>query len=170
MVTASLPLGLVALIVTTAIRLSFPAQSTSTVMALTKTVVVLTVLTLMATAMLPSVGGPDCDDSNPPSALDDVGDDIDQNCDGIDGVDADQDGYASIESLGSDCDDLEVMNTSSGDSVGDGVDNNCDGVDGVDSKTKMAILVVVRLSEGSDCDDVSRVYPGDGIGDFVPIV
>ena len=40
-----------------------------------------------------------------PSADDQVGDGIDQNCDGMDGVDADGDGYASVASGGDDCDD-----------------------------------------------------------------
>lgn len=34
-----------------------------------------------------------------------VADDRDQNCDGVDGVDADGDGHASVESAGDDCDD-----------------------------------------------------------------
>ena len=52
----------------------------------------------------------DCDDSNPnisPSATDLVGDEIDQNCDGIDGMDLDGDGYASEVSGGDDCDDSD---------------------------------------------------------------
>ncbi|MBX2797904.1 MAG: hypothetical protein KTR31_09555 [Myxococcales bacterium] len=50
----------------------------------------------------------DCDDADPnlsPTATDIVGDDIDQNCDGIDGTDVDADGYASLASGGDDCDD-----------------------------------------------------------------
>ena len=53
----------------------------------------------------------DCDDSNPnisPSATDLVGDDIDQNCDGIDGIDSDGDGYPSEVSGGEDCDDTDA--------------------------------------------------------------
>ena len=52
----------------------------------------------------------DCDDSNPnisPSATDLVGDEIDQNCDGVDGMDLDGDGYASEVSGGDDCDDSD---------------------------------------------------------------
>ena len=40
-----------------------------------------------------------------PDAPDDVGDEIDQNCDGVDGVDFDGDGVASLASGGTDCDD-----------------------------------------------------------------
>jgi len=52
--------------------------------------------------------GSDCNDNDSsinPAAQDTVGDGIDQNCDGLDGVDADHDGYPSIDSGGSDCDD-----------------------------------------------------------------
>ncbi len=45
----------------------------------------------------------DCDDGNAainPAATDLVGDDIDQNCDGVDGTDDDQDGFASEASGG----------------------------------------------------------------------
>ena len=47
----------------------------------------------------------DCDDTNPnisPSATDLVGDEIDQNCDGVDGIDGDGDGYPSEVSGGDD--------------------------------------------------------------------
>ncbi|MBH24525.1 MAG: hypothetical protein CMH57_08745 [Myxococcales bacterium] len=53
-------------------------------------------------------GGDDCDDSAfdyGPEAEDQVGDGLDQNCDGLDGVDADGDLFASAGSGGSDCDD-----------------------------------------------------------------
>jgi hypothetical protein len=51
-------------------------------------------------------GGDDCDDANPaayPGAADSVGDDVDQDCDGRDGVDADGDVFASMTSGGPDC-------------------------------------------------------------------
>ncbi|MDP7114384.1 MAG: MopE-related protein, partial [Myxococcota bacterium] len=70
----------------------------------------------------------DCDDNDPtryPSAADSVGDGVDQNCDGLDGVDADHDGYASIASGGNDCNDNDgVMNPMDND--GDGY-SSCDG-------------------------------------------
>ena len=52
----------------------------------------------------------DCDDSLPqrnPYSSDAIGDGIDQNCDGVDGIDGDQDGAASVLSGGQDCDDID---------------------------------------------------------------
>ena len=75
----------------------------------------------------------DCDDSNPainPQATDIVGDDIDQNCDGADGVDRDGDGHADGASGGDDCDDEDA--TAYPDAVetpDDGIDQDCDGSD-----------------------------------------
>ena len=51
-----------------------------------------------------SSGAAGCD----PAAPDTVGDDVDQNCDGVDGVDGDGDGVASSGSGGTDCDDGEA--------------------------------------------------------------
>ncbi len=59
-------------------------------------------------------GGGDCNDEEAwanPAITDLVGDDYDQNCDGVDGTDGDGDGYASVASGGDDCDDtLEALN------------------------------------------------------------
>ena len=78
-------------------------------------------------------GGPDCDDGNVgmnPDAEDATGDGIDENCDGLDGVDSDGDGWASEASGGEDCDDeLPGVHPCSDDLPGDGVDGNCDGED-----------------------------------------
>jgi hypothetical protein len=77
-------------------------------------------------------GGDDCDDSDAtvyPGADDVVGDGVDQNCDGLDGVDSDADGHASQESGGLDCDDAEsgVHPGASDDGVlGDTVIHNTD--------------------------------------------
>ena len=55
----------------------------------------------------------------------------DDNCDGVDGVDADADGYASKATGGTDCDDTaSFTHPGALDSVGDGVDQDCDGSDG----------------------------------------
>lgn len=53
-------------------------------------------------------GGLDCDDSTSavrPGAPDELGDGLDSDCDGADGVDSDGDGFASAQSGGRDCDD-----------------------------------------------------------------
>lgn len=77
----------------------------------------------------------DCDDTNPeinPDAEEIPYDGIDQDCDGMDPVDLDGDGYAAIQAGGNDCNDgdfrihphsheIEVPN--------DGVDVDCDGKD-----------------------------------------
>lgn len=107
-----------------------------------------------------SLGEGDCDDSQPavnPSAADVVGDGVDQNCDEVDGVDADGDGIASVDSGGEDCDDaLASVNPFATDLV-DGSDNNCDGVDGTDSDGDGYASVA---SGGEDCDDqYASIYP-----------
>jgi len=72
----------------------------------------------------------DCDDSKSalnPAATDQVGDGIDQNCDGADGFDGDGDGSASPASGGDDCDDAEPASyPSNTEACFDGIDNDCD--------------------------------------------
>jgi len=90
----------------------------------------------------------DCDDSNGainPAATDIVGDGIDQNCDGADGVDADGDGHAAIWSGGDDCDDGDPAAPLTGD------DADCDGAptdDDCDDDDPASTLV----AEDADCD------------------
>jgi hypothetical protein len=88
----------------------------------------------------------DCDDvqaSFNPTTTDVVGDGFDQNCDGIDGIDVDQDLWASVASGGSDCDDLDAW-------------WNLDDVDGDGASTC-----------ASDCDDADpTLNPLDVDGDW----
>jgi formylglycine-generating enzyme required for sulfatase activity len=108
----------------------------------------------------------DCDDDDPnihPGAEDPVGDDIDANCDGIDGVDADGDGFAFCEGwpLGcpddADCDDSDPnINPSEGDVYGDEIDRDCDGVDGVDGDDD-------GHPAGPDCDDSDPTVHPDAV-------
>ena len=74
----------------------------------------------------------DCDDSNSqinPDALDRSVDQIDQNCDGIDGRDEDEDGYVDVASGGDDCNDNDPnVNPGAAEDLTDGVDTNCDGI------------------------------------------
>ncbi len=119
-------------------------------------------------------GGTDCDDDASddmaghvpaadvhPSTVSSVtpdlaGDGTDQDCDGVDGVDGDGDGYASVLGGGTDCDDADAAvhpGVSDGASAGD---QDCDGLvdedlvrdldgDGFDSV----------LLGGSDCNDLN---------------
>jgi formylglycine-generating enzyme required for sulfatase activity len=114
-------------------------------------------------------GGPDCDDGNAalnPAATDSVGDGLDQNCDGTDGVDADHDGVASLASGGRDCDDTRGdTKPGAADSVGDTRDQDCDGLDGVDADGDHWPSLA---SGGADCDDAAAgVNPAasDRLGD-----
>ncbi|HJN72627.1 MAG TPA: MopE-related protein, partial [Myxococcota bacterium] len=61
-----------------------------------------------------------------------VGDGGDQDCDGIDGTDADGDGYAADWSGGEDCDDEDEATYPGAEEVpSDGIDQDCDGSDWV---------------------------------------
>ncbi len=113
----------------------------------------------------------DCDDESTliaPGRNDQVGDGVDQNCDGLDGVDEDGDGFASTASGGTDCVDLDsARNPGVVDDVGDSIDQNCDGIDGVDAD---ADGYAAESSGGQDCDDAdAQTYPGhdDPAGDEI---
>ena len=116
-------------------------------------------------------GGTDCDDGNPdfnPGELDTVGNDVDENCDDVDGMDSDGDGYASEASGGDDCDDTKPGSyPGAPDDVGDEADQNCDGLDGVDADQDGYASVE---SGGTDCDDTSmekNPAKDDAVGDDV---
>jgi len=76
----------------------------------------------------------DCDDEDPavrPGELDLDTDSIDQDCDGVDGPDADGDGYADAATGGDDCDDSDPLtHPGYGGWEVDGIDRNCDGAYG----------------------------------------
>jgi len=73
----------------------------------------------------------DCDDDDPaisPGAPEIVDDGIDQDCDGMDAIDGDGDGYGSIETGGPDCDDTDpAIGPDAAEDEADGIDNDCDG-------------------------------------------
>jgi formylglycine-generating enzyme required for sulfatase activity len=56
-----------------------------------------------------------------------LGDAKDRNCDGLDGVDADKDGVASVESGGADCNDADGTRSPNAPEACNGVDDDCDG-------------------------------------------
>jgi len=117
----------------------------------------------------------DCDPDDPsvhpnPDSLDliDV-EEIDSNCDGIDGVDSDGDGWASGDSGGEDCDDDDPLINLSVFDPWDELDANCDGSQGVDADGDG----YAQNAPGSeqDCNDVDPdVYPGSNLGWETPNV
>jgi hypothetical protein len=98
--------------------------------------------------------GADCEDDNAalnPLASDIAGDDIDQNCDGVDGTDGDLDGFASTTSGGTDCDDHDGdIRPNAAEIWYDNIDQNCDEANDfdqdADGQTSLA-------SGGTDCED-----------------
>jgi hypothetical protein len=75
----------------------------------------------------------------------------DENCDGVDGMDADGDGVGDAAYLGADCDDQDAtINPAAADTVGDATDSDCDGSDGEDEDADRSASVA---SGGGDCDD-----------------
>jgi hypothetical protein len=133
----------------------------------------LTLLLLFAVGCAPSFpdedidgdgvsGGVDCDDADAtshPDAFDFVGDDVDRNCDGADGPDADQDGFADLLSGGDDCDDSRAdVHPGAEDAPYDGLDADCAGDADADVEGDGDDAEVVG---GPDCDDAdAEVYPG----------
>ncbi|MBN2800229.1 MAG: DUF4215 domain-containing protein, partial [Deltaproteobacteria bacterium] len=80
---------------------------------------------------LVTVGGGDCDDTDPsiyPGATELPDDGIDQDCDGVDTVcDEDGDGFQAMSCGGYDCDDTDAsINPAAVEIPGDGIDQNCD--------------------------------------------
>jgi hypothetical protein len=85
----------------------------------------------------------DCDDGSEnvyPGATDDYGDSIDANCDGVDGVDLDGDGFAGGTPIAPDCDDENAGIHPDAEDIEDGIDNNCDGV--VDPGTALQCTII----------------------------
>ncbi|HCH66290.1 MAG TPA: hypothetical protein DFR83_26030, partial [Deltaproteobacteria bacterium] len=94
----------------------------------------------------------DCDDNDAdvyPRAEDSEADGTDQDCDGLDGPDADGDGYVDAAAGGDDCDDSEPAVFPGASEVwDDGVDQDCDGVADVEGAACAADLTIT-LPDGS---------------------
>ncbi|MBM75336.1 MAG: hypothetical protein CMK59_08035 [Proteobacteria bacterium] len=90
--------------------------------------------------------GNDCNDEDSsifPGAEEIVNDGIDQDCDGVDLIDVDQDGFTSEE----DCDDQNASAYPGGvEIINDGIDQDCDGVDLIDADQD-------GFTSEEDCDD-----------------
>jgi hypothetical protein len=110
-------------------------------------------------------GDGDCDDTSPlvhPTAVDLVGDEIDMDCDGIDGTDSDSDGYAAVTTGGDDCNDEDAtINPEAVEAVCDGIDNDCDGE--IDIGTEC--ISGVRINDEHTCASFghSYVFVGSGL-------
>jgi hypothetical protein len=121
----------------------------------------------------------DCDDLLPyvfPGAADLAGNGLDENCDGVDGIDSDGDGLASMSSGGLDCDDGDGYSPCTGDcddddgAVGPDAYDACD--DGLDTDCGGDLILEQDndgdgASEcGGDCDDANPIAnPDDVDGD-----
>ncbi len=104
----------------------------------------------------------DCDPADStvhPGADDQADDGRDNNCDGVDGIDHDQDSHASVSSGGEDCNDADpTIFPGAFDPQADPVDSDCDGHPGTDSDGDG---VASLLSGGLDCDDLdAAIHPG----------
>ena len=90
-------------------------------------------------------------------------DDIDQNCDGVDGLNEDGDGFASVEVGGTDCDDNDASTyPGAEDLYGDGIDQDCSGADGIDLDGDGFAAASVG---GPDCDDSNPLFHPDALDD-----
>jgi len=115
-------------------------------------------------------GTPDAEDCGPEnptvyaSADDEFGDGLDQNCDGLDGVDADGDGCASEASGGNDCDDANP-DLNCGDLDGDGWSSCEEDCDDADASVHPGAEELCGDGIDQDCaDDLDAEVDHDGDG------
>ena len=94
----------------------------------------------------------DCDDTNAsvyPGGSDTSVDGVDQDCDGLDGPDADGDGYVDAAAGGDDCDDTDSSTyPDATETWDDGIDQDCDGEADVEDALCSADLTVT-LPDGT---------------------
>ncbi len=97
----------------------------------------------------------DCDDTDPAinsDAMEIIGNDIDENCDGIAEIDSDGDGYTTL----TDCDDTNPnVNVDAVEIIYDGLDNDCDPNTLDDDLDQDGFILA------EDCDDTdAEIHPG----------
>ena len=91
-----------------------------------------------------------------PGAPDTVDNGLDNNCDGVPGVDNDRDGYASGASGGDDCNDGSAeVNPTATEIADDGIDNDCQDGDLRCDADEDNVLSNHPLCGGTDCDDTN---------------
>ncbi|MCB9762498.1 MAG: hypothetical protein H6739_22055 [Alphaproteobacteria bacterium] len=103
----------------------------------------------------------DCDDTDPdvhPEAPEQPYDGIDQDCDGVDLVDVDEDGWDAVEAGGEDCDDdAAAVNPGATEVWYNGLDEDCDGNDDDQDVDGHG----ATEAGGDDCDDLDPlIHPG----------
>ena len=107
----------------------------------------------------------DCDEEDAtvnPDAVDDSTDTFDQNCDGIDGPDVDEDGFADAATGGDDCDDTNPDIRPGATEACNRADDDCDGV--IDNG--VTTLWYADLDEdgfGDPATEVDTCEPDDGL-------
>jgi hypothetical protein len=107
-----------------------------------------------------------------PGAPDSADDDVDQDCDGVSGVDDDGDGYASTASDGPDCNDADpAVHPDAAEVVDNDVDEDCDDEVVHCDLDSDGALSAHPLCGGTDCDDTNgacwlpeHCLDGDGDG------
>jgi len=112
----------------------------------------------------------DCDPGDPtvyPGAPDPVYNDVDNNCDGIPGVDSDGDGFASEGSGGEDCNDSDSGTNPGADEIpGNEADEDCNGESLLCDADSDGLESSHPACGGTDCDDFDAgCFSAEGCAD-----
>ena len=107
----------------------------------------------------------DCDDADPelyPGAEEIAYDGVDQDCDGVDLVDVDEDGYIGAEAGGDDCDDSQAGINPGATEWANDIDDDCDGTADEETDRFDDDGDGYAESEG-DCDDADPAISPDAV-------